>query len=111
MNKERELKVLLDDSGASALVCHPDLYEQFARQVVPTTAVKTVICASETDFQTRSDRRVFAGVTTAVPDGVLDFRDLVDRYRGRRPRPPDSGPRTWRFSPIRRGRRGRPKGR
>ena len=26
MNKERELKVLLDDSGASALVCHPDLY-------------------------------------------------------------------------------------
>ena len=110
MNKERELKVLLGDSGASALVCHPHLYEQFARQVVPTTAVKTVIGASETDFQTRSDRRVFSGVSPAVPDGVLDFRDLIDRYRGRRPATPRLRPQDVAFLTYTSGTTGPPKG-
>src|SRR5487761_505321 len=50
MNKERELKVLLDDSGATALVCHPDLYQAYGSQVIPETAVKTMISASELDF-------------------------------------------------------------
>src|SRR6202034_3243539 len=40
MYKERELRILLEDSGATALVCHPGLYERVASRVVPGTEVK-----------------------------------------------------------------------
>ena len=110
MNKEHELQVLLEDSGASALVCHPDLYERYARQVVPSTAVKTVVTASETDFQTRFDPRVFAGPQNRVPDGAHDFAALVDRHRGQRPTPAGLGPEDVAFLTYTSGTTGPPKG-
>ncbi len=110
MNKEHELKVLLDDSAASALVCHPDLYEQYAKQVVASTAVKTVITAAETDFQSRSDRRAFGGVTTSVSDGTHNFLELIGRYRGRRPQTPGLGAEDVAFLTYTSGTTGPPKG-
>ena len=82
INKERELKTLLDDSGATALVCHPDLYQTVAARVVPETAVQTVVVASELDHQSRDDRRAFGSVTRSVPEGTLDLPALVARYQG-----------------------------
>ena len=55
MNKAKELKVLLDDSEASALVCSPDLYEGVAAEVVPTTRVRQVLTTSELDFLTEPE--------------------------------------------------------
>jgi long-chain acyl-CoA synthetase len=85
MNRERELTYLLQDSGARVLVCHPHLYEQVARSVVPGTAVRRVLTASELEHQTRADPRLFAGVGRDVPAGTEDLAALVAQARGRRP--------------------------
>ena len=55
MNKARELAYLLEDSGATALLCLADLYESVARDVIGTgtTAVRTVVTCSPLDEQTR----------------------------------------------------------
>jgi long-chain acyl-CoA synthetase len=92
MNKERELRTLLDDSGATALVCHPDLYAKVASRVVPDTEVKTVVVASELDYQTRDDPRAFDGVTRSRPEGTFDLSALVARYQGHRLDDPGLGP-------------------
>ncbi len=87
MNRERELGYLLQDSGATVLVCHPHLYEQVACSVVPETAVETVLTASELDYQTRDDVRVFAGVERSGPAGTEDLSELIHGYLGQRPAP------------------------
>ena len=87
MNKAKELKVLLDDSEASALVCHPDLYDTVAAEVVPTTAVRQVVTTSELDFQSDPDPRLFAGITKRTPGGATDLLDLVARFDGHSPPP------------------------
>ncbi len=65
MNKARELTYLLEDSGATALLCLEALYDEVARDVVATgaTRVSTVITCSPLDEQTRNDERLFAGTT------------------------------------------------
>jgi hypothetical protein len=50
MNKAREVKLLLDDSGARALVTHESLYDEVAAEVVPDTNVDVVITTSELDY-------------------------------------------------------------
>jgi long-chain acyl-CoA synthetase len=92
MNRERELTYLLQDSGARVLVCHPHLYEQVARSVVPGTAVQRVLTASELAHQTRADPRLFAGVARDVPAGTEDLAALVAQARGRRPAEVAVGP-------------------
>ncbi|MEP7023856.1 MAG: AMP-binding protein, partial [Actinomycetota bacterium] len=87
MNKARELSYLLTDSGATALLCLEELYQDVARDVIAAgqTQVRTVITASPLDWQTRNDPRLLAGVTRATPAGTLSLLDLVQRYAGRRP--------------------------
>ena len=110
MNKERELKTLLDDSGATALVCHPGLYETVAARVIPETEVSTVVVASELDYQSRNDERVFARATRSVPNGTLGWADLIDRGRGRRLVDPNLGPDDVAFLTYTSGTTGPPKG-
>jgi long-chain acyl-CoA synthetase len=110
MNKAGELKVLLDDSGASVLVCHPDLYEQFGAQVVPETAVRMVLTTSELEFQAGIDQRLFSGVTKHTPAGTRDLLDLIEGHRGQRPATPALGPDDVAFLTYTSGTTGPPKG-
>jgi long-chain acyl-CoA synthetase len=87
MNKEGELRVLLDDSGASVLVCHPSLYQQFGVKVVPDTAVRLVLTTSELEYQSVNDDRLFAGMSKSTPDGARDLLEWIDHYRGQQPAP------------------------
>ena len=94
MNKGRELKYLLADSGASALLCLDDLYSSVAKKVIATgeTAVRTVITCSPLDGQSRHDERLFAGVQRLRPEGTLDLEEIFRQHEGREPVPVDPGP-------------------
>ena len=87
MNKARELAYLLEDSGATALLCLADLYESVARDVIGTgtTAVRTVVTCSPLDEQTRDDERLFAGAVRGGSEGTLDLQEVYAGHAGRKP--------------------------
>ena len=85
MNRERELEVLLADSGARVLVCLESLYRDVAASVVPRTGLQTVVTTSELEYQTRGDERVFAGIERAPSAATLDMAELLQRHAGQKP--------------------------
>ena len=92
MNRERELDLLLRDSGATALVCLEGLYRDVAAAVVGGTGVRLVVTTSELEHQTRTDARVLAGVERIRAAGPTDLAGMLGRFRGRRPPPVALGP-------------------
>ncbi|TQS47047.1 class I adenylate-forming enzyme family protein [Cryptosporangium phraense] len=94
MNKHRELTYLLEDSGATALLCLDDLYADVARPVIASgqTVVRLVITASALDFQQRLDPRLFGSVLKPVVEDALDLTDLLDRHAGQVPPPVHPNP-------------------
>ncbi|NUP03036.1 MAG: long-chain fatty acid--CoA ligase [Nonomuraea sp.] len=110
MNRQRELELLLTDSGATVLVCLESLYRDVAAEVVPRTSVRTVITTSELEYQTRDDRRVFSGVERSVPDGTLALAHLLERFRGTSPPPVAFSPGDTAFLTYTSGTTGPPKG-
>jgi long-chain acyl-CoA synthetase len=109
MNRERELTYLLRDSGASVLVCHEDLFA-VARDVIPATAVHTVITTSALDYQTRDDQRVFGAVYRQRFQGTEDLLELVQHYLGRGPIPSPVAPGDVAVLTYTSGTTGEPKG-
>jgi long-chain acyl-CoA synthetase len=85
MNRERELELLLADSGARVLVCLQSLHRDVATKVLANTNVQTVLTTSELDFQTRNDERIFKGVERIECEGTLDLVELLERFRGQTP--------------------------
>jgi long-chain acyl-CoA synthetase len=85
MNRERELDLLLKDSGTSVLVCLQSLYRDVAASVVGGTDVRTVVTTSELDFQTRDDPRSFPASERSTPEGTVDLLELIGRFRGQTP--------------------------
>ena len=99
MNKARELRYILRNSGAQALLCLDELYGEVAAPVLyegagreedesggetggsaagDGLAVRTVVTSSALDWQRQGDARVLGeGARLAVPDGVLDLLALV----------------------------------
>ncbi|MFJ8213534.1 AMP-binding protein [Streptomyces sp. NPDC096033] len=65
MYKSAETRHVLGDSGAVALVCEDAAWEGYLGEAVRGTAVRTVLTARATDFQTRDDPRVFPGPPAA----------------------------------------------
>jgi long-chain acyl-CoA synthetase len=82
MNRERELQLLLQDSGARVLVSLQDLYRDVASKVVAATGVQTIITTSELTYQTRNDPRVFSGIERISCEGTLDLAELLTRFDG-----------------------------
>jgi long-chain acyl-CoA synthetase len=85
MNKERELELLLHDSGARVLVCLEELHRSVASNVLASTEVTLAVTTSELEYQSRDDPRVFGGVGRISCEGAEDMSGLIDRFRGRRP--------------------------
>ena len=89
MNKERELSLLLRDSGARALVCLEGLYESVASNVAGD--LDLTITTSELEYQTRDDPRVLGGIRRIPCAGTEDMAELMAEFRGRRPPTVDLG--------------------
>jgi long-chain acyl-CoA synthetase len=110
MNRERELELLLKDSGSTVLVCLQSLYRDVAASVVGGTDVRTVITTSELEFQTRDDPRAFPSSERATPEGTVDLLELIGRFRGQQPPSVSYGPDDTAFLTYTSGTTGPPKG-
>ena len=110
MNRERELELLLQDSGARVLVSLAGLYRDVAAKVVAGTGVQTVITTSELEYQTRDDARVFAGIERVPCEGTLDMAELLARFAGQRAPAVSLGPQDVAFLTYTSGTTGPPKG-
>jgi long-chain acyl-CoA synthetase len=110
MNRERELELLLTDSGARVLVCLEHLYRDVASKVVARTGVQTVLTTSELEYQTRNDPRAFSGAKRIETDGPVDLAGLLERFRGRTPPPCAFDPGDTVFLTYTSGTTGPPKG-
>jgi len=80
MNRLRELRHILQDSGAQALVCLDTLYADVVREAMAQggLALQTVVTTSALDWQTRGDTRVLpAGPRLAAAPGTLDLLALA----------------------------------
>ncbi|MBB2891999.1 class I adenylate-forming enzyme family protein [Flexivirga oryzae] len=85
MSRARELSHLLDDSGATVLVCLESLYGDVARDVIPDSPVQLVLTTSELDYQTRNDPRLFSGAQRVRHPGTRDLLDYIEEHRGEAP--------------------------
>ncbi|MFJ6050995.1 class I adenylate-forming enzyme family protein [Streptomyces sp. NPDC092307] len=100
MYKSGEVGHILRDSGAAALVCEGGAWTAYLREAARDSAVRTVLTASDLDFQTRNDPRVFGPTPTPTSTPIsaaaplLPFvpaqADAPDAAPDRRPSP---GPR------------------
>jgi len=80
MFKERELEYHLNDSGARVLVALESLYATVAKDVVPKTAVQTVVTTSELDMLGHQPRpSVLAGATKQPQPGTLDLLEELNK--------------------------------
>jgi long-chain acyl-CoA synthetase len=97
MNRARELRVLLADSGARLIVCHDSLYTDVVRPLLMQEAEAaargepavqaSVMTTSALDYQTRDDPRLFADAQRHPADGAEDLSTVIAAYRDRRPPP------------------------
>ncbi|EHP40839.1 long-chain-fatty-acid--CoA ligase [Cupriavidus basilensis OR16] len=98
MNRARELRLVLADSGAKVLICHESLYADVVSGLFDAErggqgggasplALPEVITTSELDFQTRADPRLFAAAKRQSADGVPDLLALVQEHLGQSPAP------------------------
>ncbi|MEU0470246.1 AMP-binding protein [Amycolatopsis sp. NPDC006131] len=103
MNRGRELGQLLADSGATVLVTLQSLWHEVAAEVVPGTAVRTVLTTSELEY------RAEPGSPVECP-GTVDLAGMLARFRGVTPPPVTLGPDDIAFLTYTSGTTGPPKG-
>jgi long-chain acyl-CoA synthetase len=110
MNKAREVRTILDDCGARAILTHESLWADVAREVVPETDVAIPITTSELDFLAGSTPKALEGIGRRRDDATIALAELVDRHRGSTPEPVSLGAEDVAFLTYTSGTTGPPKG-
>jgi len=87
MLKGKELKLLLDDSGAEVLVCLESLHRSVAAGVLAETDVREVITTSELDFLEGDRPGPLADSERDRPDETHDLLELARAHEGEEPEP------------------------
>ncbi|MGH3341856.1 MAG: class I adenylate-forming enzyme family protein, partial [Carbonactinosporaceae bacterium] len=88
MLKQRELRYVLDDSGAKALISLRELWHEVAGDVVGATAVSVVVTTSALDYLDPPAPALLETTRNAEAPGTADFITLVRDHAGRRPDSP-----------------------
>ncbi|MET4047020.1 MULTISPECIES: AMP-binding protein [unclassified Rhodococcus (in: high G+C Gram-positive bacteria)] len=83
MNRQRELKQLLIDCGATVLVALETLYRDIAAEVLPETQVRTVITTSELEYQSGGHPGFLAEVERIESPDTVDMTELIQRFHGK----------------------------
>ena len=91
MLKERELRYVLADSGATAIVSLQDLWNSVGARAVAGTSVTAAVTTSPLDYLTEVPP-LLAGVRPVATPGAVDLAELVQSHRGARPAPVTLGP-------------------
>ena len=91
MLKERELRYVLADSGATAIVSLQDLWNSVGARAVAGTSVTAAVTTSPLDYLTEGPP-LLAGVRPVATPGAVDLAELVQSHRGARPAPVTLGP-------------------
>ncbi|HXT91169.1 MAG TPA: AMP-binding protein [Trebonia sp.] len=86
MLKERELRYVLVDSGAKAIVSLQDLWNSVGVRAVAGTSVTVAVTTSPLDYLTEVPP-LLAGVPRVATPGAVDFGELVRSQAGARPDP------------------------
>ncbi|MGX6447282.1 AMP-binding protein [Patulibacter sp. S7RM1-6] len=112
MNKERELRYVLEDSGAAALLTLDELYEEVADEVLAESgsAVRTVVTTSARDFQSRDDPRLPEARPVRSGAGTIDLEETIGSYGGSALSVPSPGPQDVAVLTYTSGTTGVPKG-
>lgn len=87
MLKERELRYLLADSGATALVSLQDLWNEVGAEAAEGTSVATVVTTSPLDYLRGDVPAALAEMRRLEAPGSEDFVALVREHDGAAPEP------------------------
>jgi long-chain acyl-CoA synthetase len=110
MLRERELQVILADSGATVLVALESLYP-VAHSVQASTPVRTIITTSELEYLGGEVPKLLAGSARMRPASAVDLLELIDEHAGAAPPAvPEPGPDDVAFLTYTSGTTGPPKG-
>jgi long-chain acyl-CoA synthetase len=111
MLKERELRYVLRDCGARAIISLQDLWNSVGRKAVEGTAVDTAITTSPLDYL--GEREVpptLDGIERVRSPGAADLAVLLREHAGGRPAPVTPGPDDVAVLTYTSGTTGEPKG-
>ena len=92
MLKERELRYVLADSGARALVSLQDLWNAVAARAAAGTAVTVAVTTSPLDYLDHAPPPALAAIARVSTPGAADLGELVREHRGTRLAPVALGP-------------------
>jgi long-chain acyl-CoA synthetase len=110
MLKERELRYVLADSGAKAMISLQDLWNSVGARGVEGTDVTLAIATSPLDYLDHQPPPLLAGVSRMATPGAVDLGELLREHGGERPAPVTLGPEDVALLTYTSGTTGDPKG-
>jgi long-chain acyl-CoA synthetase len=110
MLKHKELRGLLNDSGAVGLVTLDSLWHEVASETVADTGVRFTITTSALDFLEGPVPKTLDDVERRPCPGTHDLVELTERFAGRTAEAPAPGPDDIAFLTYTSGTTGPPKG-